>query len=202
MRLSLLLLVSTLAWAQAPDPAAAAYLALQGKQYDNAIRFFLLGIDAAPARAAIRKDLAYTYLKVGENEAARDQFAAAIRIDPADFHAALEFAFLCHETQMQAEARRAFHPVRVAGDAVSRATAEQAFQNIDRPLAAGIERWTKALELAPDNFSAHYELAVLAEQRDELELAAQHYRAAWETFHGRKQAVLELAPVGEDVTRA
>ena len=142
MRLSLLLLVSMLADAQAPSSAASdpaytplskAYATLQDKQYDEAIRLFLLGIDAAPGRAAIRKDLAYCYLKVGENEAARDQFAAAMRIDPADFQAALEFAFLCHQTHMEAEARRVFDRVRVAGDAASRATAEQAFQNIDRP---------------------------------------------------------------------
>src|SRR6266436_5600387 len=138
MRLSLLLLVSTLAWAQAPDPAANAYRALQGKQYDDAIRYFLVAIDAAPAQASIRKDLAYTYLKVGENEAARDQFVAAMRIDPADFHAALEYAFLCNETKMEAEARRVFDRIRVSGDAASKVTAEQAFQNIDRPLAAGI----------------------------------------------------------------
>ena len=37
----------------------------------------------------------------------------------------------------------------------SQNVAEQAFQNIDVPLQTGIERWTKALELAPDNFSAH-----------------------------------------------
>src|SRR5438045_1772525 len=135
MLLSLLLLLSTLAWAQAPDPAGNAYRALQGKQYDEAIRYFLVAIDAAPGKAAIRKDLAYTYLKGGENEAARDQFAEAMRIDPTDFHAALEYAFLCNDTKMEAEARRVFDRIRVSGDAASRATAEQAFQNIDRPLA-------------------------------------------------------------------
>ncbi len=210
MRLSLLLLVSMLAYAQAPSSAASdpaytplskAYAALQDKQYDEAIRLFLLGIDAAPGRAAIRKDLAYCYLKVGENEAARDQFAAAMRIDPADFQAALEFAFLCHQTHMEAEARRVFDRVRVAGDPASRATAEQAFQNIDRPLAAGIERWKKALDLAPENFAAHYELARLAEQRDELELAAKHYRAAWDILPGRKQTLLELGRVWKPLNR-
>jgi len=33
--------------------------------------------------------------------------------------------------------------------------------------------------LDPGNFSAHEELARLAEQRDELELAAEHFEAAW-----------------------
>src|SRR6202049_2403926 len=159
MRLSLFLLVSTLAYGQPPDPAYQrlnqAYQRLQDKQYDEAIGFFLKGIEAAPGRADIRKDLAYTYLKVGEPEAARDQFAAAMRLDPADFHVALEYAFLCNDTKMQAEARRVFDRIRKGGDAASRATAEDAFQNIDQPLAAGIDRWKKALELAPENFNAH-----------------------------------------------
>jgi tetratricopeptide (TPR) repeat protein len=209
MRLSLFLLLSTLALAQAPtsasDPAyvplGRAYQYLQTKQYEEAIQFFLQAIEAAPSRAAIRKDLAYTYLKVGENEAARDQFAAAMRIDPADFHAGLEFAFLCHETKMQAEARRVFDRIRKTGDAASRTTAEQAFQNIDGPLAAGIERWKKALELAPENFAAHHELAGLAEQRDELDLAAQHYRRAWEILPSRKQTLLDLGRTWKALNR-
>jgi Tfp pilus assembly protein PilF len=128
MRLSLLLLVSTLAYAQPPDPAyellSKAYQYLQDKQYDEAIDLFLKGIEAAPDRPAIRKDLAYTYLKVGEPEAARDQFAAAMRLDHADFHVALEYAFLCNDTKMQTEARRVFDRIRKTGDAASRATAE------------------------------------------------------------------------------
>src|SRR5229473_255950 len=98
MRLSLLLLVSTLAYSQPPDPA-----------YQPLSRAY--------------KDLAYTYLKVGEPEAARDQFAAAMRLDPADFHVALEYAFLCNDTKMQAEARRVFDRIRKTGDAASRITA-------------------------------------------------------------------------------
>ena len=93
MRLSLFLLAPALAWAQAPDPAyeplRAAYESLQTKEYDRAIESFQQAIKAAPARTAIHKDLAYTYLKVGANEAARDQFAEAMRLDPADFHVSL-----------------------------------------------------------------------------------------------------------------
>src|SRR2546427_3798234 len=209
MRLSLLPVVSMLVYAQgsgvvsdpAYGPLSQAYQLLQTKQYDEAIQFFSRAIEAAPSRTAIRKDLAYSYLKVGENEAARDQFAAAMRIAPADFHVALEFAFLCHETGMQAEARRVFDRIRKTGDPASRVTAEQAFQNIDRPLAAGIERWTKAIELGPANFAAHHELAGLAEQRDELELAAEHYRRAWETLPGRKQTLLDLGRVSKALNR-
>ncbi len=199
MRLSLFLLTSALVWAQNPDPAyeplRQAYEALQNKQYDRAIESFQQAILAAPARPAIRKDLAYVYLKVGESEAARDQFAAAMRLDSADFHVALEYAFLCNENKMQAEARRVFDRVRKAGDAASRVTAEQAFENIDQPLASGIERWKKALQLAPESFTAHFELAGLAEQRDELALAAEHYRRAWQILPSRKQTLLDLGRV-------
>jgi cytochrome c-type biogenesis protein CcmH/NrfG len=82
-----------------------------------------------------------------------------------------------------------------AGDPESRATAERAFQNIDRPLAEGIARWTQAIQLGADNFSAHFELATLAEQRDELELAAQHYEKAWRLIPDRRSVLVDLGRV-------
>src|ERR1700680_3548664 len=134
----LIALTAALAAAQTPDPAYAslqkAYDALRAKDYDRAIAAFNDAIKIAPDRPAMRKDLAYTLLKIGENEAARDQFAEAMRLDPRDDHVALEYAFLCYETKQQAVARRIFDRIRKTGDK----TAEDAFQNIDRPLAEGI----------------------------------------------------------------
>lgn len=165
--------------AQEPDPAhrplQKAYDALKARNYDEAVDGFQRAIALTPHRAAIHKDLAYTLLKIGENEAARDQFAEAMRLDPSDEHVALEYAFLCYETKQQAIARRVFDRIRKTGNV----TAQQAFENIDQPLEDGIARWSKALELSPDNFSAHQELATLAEQRDEIALAAEHYESAW-----------------------
>jgi Tfp pilus assembly protein PilF len=148
----------------------------------------LKGIEAAPGRASIRKDLAYTYLKVGENIPARDQFREAMTIDPQDAQVAMEFAFLCYETKEQAQARRIFDRIRKTGNA----EAERAFQNIDAPLAAGIERWRKAIEMGADNFSAHFELATLAEQRDELPLAAENYEKAWRQLPDRRSVLVDL----------
>ena len=179
-------------------PLERAYEALRQKNYDQAIAGFQEAIALAPSRASIRKDLAYTLLKVGENEAARDQFGEAMRIDPSDDHAALEYAFLCYETKQQALARRIFDRVRRTGNA----TAEQAFQNIDQPLADGIARWQKALVLSPDNFSAHQELATLAEQRDELELAAEHYEKAWQLRPDDRSLMLDLGRVWSLLGRA
>jgi tetratricopeptide (TPR) repeat protein len=188
-----------------PDPAyvslSKAYESLRVKSYDEAVTLFLKAIEAAPARPSIRKDLAYTYLKVGETDAARDQFGEAMRRDPSDVHVALEFAFLCYETKKQSEARRIFDRIRKTGDPTSRSTAEQAFQNIDTPLKQGIERWKKALELSAANFSAHHELAELAEQRDELDLAAEHYLKAWRLLPERKSVLLEVGRVWKALNR-
>jgi tetratricopeptide (TPR) repeat protein len=180
--------------AQPSDPAFApldqAYRSLQARDYDRAVESFREAVAAAPARPSIRKDLAYAYLKIGENEAAREQFAEAMRLDPQDRHVALEYAFLCHDAGQTAAARRVFDRLRKMGDA----TAEQAFENIDRSLAEGIERWRKAVEMTPGNFSAHRELAELAEKRDDLELAAGHYEKAW-------RLRLELRPLLVDLGR-
>ena len=80
--------------------------------------------------------------------------------------------------------------------------AKEAFENIDRPLREGIERWKQALELSPDNFSAHEELAKLAEQRDELDLAAAQYQAAWTLRPARRDLLPDLGRVWKEQGRA
>ena len=202
MRAAVLCALCSLAFGQTPDPAyeplTRAYAALRAHDYDAAIAGFLAGIAAAPERPAIRKDLGYTYLKIGENEPARDQFAAAMRLDANDAQVAMEYAFLCYETKKQAEARRIFDRIRKTGDA----TAEQAFQNIDKPLAAGIERWKRAIAMGSDNFSAHFELATLAEQRDEPALAAEHYEKAWRMLPDRRSVLVDLGRVWRTMGRS
>jgi tetratricopeptide (TPR) repeat protein len=206
MRLAILFtfafaLAGMLASAQPHDPAFQAsdraYTALRARDYDVAVPAFLAAIQAAPTRVDIRKDLAYTLLKIGEPTLARDQFRAAMRLDPADTAAALEYAFLCYETKQQAEARRVFDRLRRTGNA----TAEQAFHNIDDPLAAGIARWQRAIELGADNFSGHFELATLAEQRDELVLAATHFERAWRLLPDRRTVLVDLGRVWQAMGR-
>lgn len=204
-RLLFVLALGVVAHGQSPEPADGplnrAYEALGARSYDDAISHFLEAIQLAPRRAAVHKDLAYTYLKVGENELAREQFRDAMEIDPGDTQVALEFAFLAYETNQQAEARRIFDRVRKIGGP-SAATAERAFRNIDDPLAAGIERWQKAIALGGDNFSAHFELAAMAEQRDELALAAEHYERAWRLIPDRRSVLVDLGRVWKSMNRA
>ncbi len=197
MRLPFFVLLAAVAFAQPSDPVERAYAALRTGDYETAIPAFLAATEAEAARANIRKDLAYTYLKIGEPELARDQFREAMRLDPADTAAALEYAFLCFETKRQAEARRVFDRVRKTGNA----TAEQAFHNIDDPLAEGIARWRKAIELGADNFSVHFELATLAEQRDDLTLAAAHYERAWRLLPDHRTVLVDLGRVWKAMGR-
>ncbi|MCU1337508.1 MAG: Tetratricopeptide domain protein [Bryobacterales bacterium] len=190
------------ALAQVPDPAYApldrAYAALRAKNYEQAIQGFEQAAALDPGRASIRKDLGYTLLKIGQTEAARDQFAEAMTLDAADDQVALEYAFLCYETRQQVTARRVFDRLRKNANV----TAAQAFENIDRPLREGIARWTQALELSADNFSAHEELAHLAEQRDQLDLAAEQYRAAWTLRPARRDLLVSLGRVWKEQGRA
>jgi Flp pilus assembly protein TadD len=165
-----------------------AYSALTAKDYDAAIALFRQAAQLAPSRPDIPKNLAYTLLKVGDTEAARDAFLTAMNLDPNDQTAALEFAFLAHETGQTRLARLTFDRLRQSGNA----TAEQAFQNIDRPLAEGISRWLNVLRNEP-SFSAHFELARLADLRNEPNLAAEHYLAAWRLRPTERHILVSLA---------
>ena len=205
MRIWIVLLLASAASGQTGDPAyqplSQAFDALRARDYDTAVTYFRQAADLSPARSDIRKNLAYTLLKTGDSEAAREQFGEAVRIDPADLHVALEYAFLCYEARdeapaRKAEARRIFARVRdTAADTELHATATQAFDNVDAPLAAGIARWQKALAESKPTFSALQELAELAEARDQLDLAATSYRAAFNLQSDRKAILLELARV-------
>jgi len=178
-----------------------AYKLLAQKSYDDAIAAFRMGIRAEPRNAAAHKDLAYTLLKTGDSAEARDEFKAAININPHDETAALEYAFLCFETKQPIEARRTFDRLRTHGASVAtRQTAETAFQNIDKPLAEGIARWKDAISKLPDpmalpTYSAHWELAQLAEQRDNLPLAAEQYEICRKLKPQRASLLLDLARV-------
>jgi Tfp pilus assembly protein PilF len=187
-----------------PDPGDAAlapltraYEALRIKNYDAAIEGFQQALELAPDRPAVREDLAYTLLKTGETVAARDQFAEALRLDAANDQIALEYAFLCYETKQPIIARRTFERLSKAGNA----KAAEALENIDRPLREEITRWREALAIEPDNFSAHEELARLAEQRVELALASEHYEAAWRLKPERRDLLLDLARVWKESGR-
>lgn len=190
----------------APDPAypflLIAYDSLREEDFDTAIQNFLKGIAASPNRTDIRKDCAYTYFKVGQNENARQQFLKVMQLDPTDYHSALEVAFLDYEIDdpgMQAEARRSFLTISQVGDPQSKATAQAAFNSIDQSLANDIQNWSEAVRLDPTNLFAHIRLAYAAEKRDNLDLAVQEYTAS--LGFGSGWVYLDLARVLQEAGR-
>lgn len=184
----------------AAEEADRGYSALRTGQYDEAVAAFDRALRADPGLRSVRKDLAYTLLRRGDREEARDHFDRLRREDPGDEQSALEYAFLCYETRRVQEARRTFHMLRLAArqEAVRQAAA-QAFENVDRPLREGIQRWSEAVRRAPQQWSAHEELAQLAEMRDELALAAEHYELAWKLRPQKFELLLALARVWREL---
>jgi tetratricopeptide (TPR) repeat protein len=169
------------------------YALLKARNYGEAVSAFETALQAHPQNASLRKDYAYTLLKIGDTEAARNQFAQLEKTNPDDFPAVLEYAFLCHETGQTARAHQLFDRLRNIPQVKD--AAGQAFERIDRPLAEGIARWRRSVEQTPNNFSSHQELAQLAEQRGELDLAAQHYLYAWRLRNDLRAFLLDLGRV-------
>lgn len=210
VRLAAILVAGLASLAYAADGAGSecdqAYKLLALKDYDGAVAHFRAALAQDSAAPAVHQDLAYTLLKMGENAAARDEFAAAARLKPSDEQASLEFAFLAYETGKPIEARRTFDRLRQHGSALTRATAQQAFDNIDRPLAGGIAQWKEALARsadpnAPALFSAHWELANTAEKRDDLPLAAEQYLICRKLKPQMPEILLCLARVWQQLNR-
>lgn len=197
--LVLFLLLSDASCALWPaDPATAAYAALRENRLDAAVAAFHLALPCNPANARIRKDFAYALLRTGDRLAARRQFEDALRLDPLDDSTALECAFLSFETGQPRQARLLFLRLKDSVDPQVRAKADRAFEDIDEPLRTGITRWQEALRRAPGQWSAHEELARLAEKRDEPALAAEHFEEAWRRRPGNTDLLLDLARVWKE----
>lgn len=86
-------------WLLMISTADPAYLALREGRLDDAVALFQLAVWQQPEHVHLRKDLAYTLLRTGERERARDEFEAALRRQPGDSAAELEYAFICWDAQ-------------------------------------------------------------------------------------------------------
>jgi len=182
----------------AADPLEKAYRSLSQKKYLEAIEAFHLAVKAAPDRASIRKDLGYAYLKVGETESARELFEQALALDSGDQQAALEAAFLSHETGREARALELLEKVKRFGDPQAGKTAEEAWARIDGELRRAIERWTEAVAQDPSKRAARLELARNLEKHRQPARAAEQYLAAWRLPPRRDETLLELARARHD----
>jgi tetratricopeptide (TPR) repeat protein len=177
--------------------AEEAYRRLADNDLDAAVAAFNRALELEPARAVWRKDLAYVLLRTGDRESARDHFERLWRENPKDEISGLEYGYLCFETRREREAHLAFLELKDSPSEQTRTAAVKAFDSIDTPLGRNIARWQEALERAPGQWSAHEELARLAEQRNDNALAAKHYREAWRLRPTKTDLLVDLARVLE-----
>ena len=91
LRCGFALLLIALVSTAAEDP----YALLKIRNYGEAIPAFEVALQVHPDNVSLRKDYAYTLIKTGDTEAARDQFAKLEQTNPNDYPAVLEYAFLC-----------------------------------------------------------------------------------------------------------
>lgn len=165
-----------------PDPAypflEAAYEALRNEDLDKAVEGFLKGIELSPQRIDIRKDVAYTYLRMGEYELARRQFERVAQLDARDFTTVLELAFLDYDagtTALKAEARRLFVRVAAEGNADQQRTARSALEFIDAQTAISMAPFVAAVRINPADIFSQYRVGLFREERNEDALALEAY---------------------------
>lgn len=179
-----------------PSPAATrAYRAKQARQFDRAVALFEEALASDPENLHLRKDLAYTLLAVGKSERARDEFGAVLRRDPNDSYIALEYAFLCHETNRPEVAWKIFHGLRGAANPEHRATATRTFDSMDSELLGRISRLEEALRRDPGNYGSHLELARARRVRNDYAVAAAEFDTAYRLKPQYAEVLLELADV-------
>lgn len=158
----------------------AAYAALREEDLDGAVENFEKAIPLQPERTDIRKDLAYTYLRIGENELGRRQFEKVVELDAKDYRSQLELAFLDYDTGstgLKAKARELFVVVAKEGDPELQATARGAVSFIDGETAIRMAPFLRAVEIDANDAIGWYRVAIAREERNEYSLATDAYRA-------------------------
>jgi predicted Zn-dependent protease len=169
----------------------SAYAALRSHELDSAIVHFKAALQTTPARTDVRKELAYTYFKVGRNDLAREQFEEVVARDATDGGAALELAYLDYESvepEVRARAHAIFKRLRTSPDSSIRARATEAFRNVDGAIAARLARLAPVLAKDSSNLYLLELRAAAAVERNDTDLAIATYRQ-----------LLRLAGAGDDV---
>lgn len=206
IRMGTLLVLAVSLWAQAPnispgDPAypflERGYRALKAHELEDAVEAFRQAAQAAPGRVQIHKELAYTYIKMGEPQKAVHELETIQRLAPGDHENALSLAFLYSETRRE---DRALDLLRLAAQSPNpdtRHTARETLAGMRRDLETQIRRWEHAVKLDPGNASARLELAAFYRKNRQYRRAIEQYQAFRRILPDDLPSLLELARLHE-----
>ena len=177
---------------QAYAQLTLAYAALRANALDSAIVHFVSALELTPLRLDVRKELAYTYFHAGRNDLAQLQFEAVLARDSLDATAAMELAYLYYESTdpvTRARTHALFGRLRASKDSSVRRRATEAFRNVDADLAEKIRGLQAALASQPGNGLLLEQLAIAAQERNDLPLATTTYQQLSE-FYGEHVRLL------------
>ncbi len=179
----------------------AAYAHQQAARLDEARQAFAHALELDADNSNARLDYAYLLLRIGETVAGRDQFKLVLAKRPSEERLALEYAYLCYETNRRPEAFEIFLRLKQAKDEQIRAQATETFKRLDAGLQTEIARWTEAAAMSPGSYSVHEELAHLLEDRNDWIAAAAEYRLAFGLKLDKRSFLLDIARVEREALR-
>lgn len=169
--------------AATPSSATVDHFTL-AKQYHNlgdfeqAVRHYLALLDREPLNAEVRNNLGMLYLDRGFLKEATEQFDRAVRINPQYIAARVNLGVALLNTGRLAEARVQLRAAldsdpRNVGILVNLALVQKADGHPEQAL----ETLVRAIGIDPTHAYAHYNLAVLYDERSDLAKAYEHYTA-------------------------
>ena len=176
----------------------SAYVALRRSALDSAIAHFGRALALTPDRDDVRKELAYTYFRVGRNDLARMEFEIVVANDTLDEVAAMELAYLDYESldaSLRAKAHAVFNHLRTSRDSATRARAGEAFTSVDGALAARLAAIELDLARNPNDTDLLLRRAQVALERNDTPLVLATYRQVLAQPHAADEVRLALSRV-------
>lgn len=170
-----------------------AYQDLRRKEYDAAIAKFRRVLEMDPRRAELHREIAYTYMKMGETEQAIEAFEAYEHARPGDPRNQLDLAYLYHQTKKEQQALELFRRVSRSKDVKLAAQARQAYEGIETQMVAEIARWSQAVAADPASDGNRELLAEAYARHDEPGKAIEQYLANRKLKAARYPDLIRLA---------
>ncbi|MGE5342459.1 MAG: tetratricopeptide repeat protein [Candidatus Omnitrophota bacterium] len=154
-------------------------IALDLKDYPRAIQYLEKAESTTADKTKVFRYLVDTYQKIGENDRALEAMRKAFDARPTDTGLAMDYINLCMENGDPATARMEIENLIKTEDEDIRSWCERNLKTLNDQVDPQINRWVKAVEKKPNDFSLHYELAKLYESKNMTTQALHHFLRSW-----------------------